>query len=142
PHWPQRLPPDTLRHRRHACSAARALRLARFALPRRRRPGDRYRRPERAGAGARAAGKAGRAMESLRVALGERSYPIHVGSGILDATALYAPHLPAGSAAVVTNQALAPLYLPRVKKALEAANARVVEVVLDDGEQSERWTSL
>ena len=81
-------------------------------------------------------------MESLRVALGERSYPIHVGSGILDATALYAPHLPAGSAAVVTNQVVAPLYLPRVKKALEAANARVVEVVLDDGEQSKRWTSL
>jgi len=81
-------------------------------------------------------------MESLRVALGERSYPIHIGSGILDATALYAPHLPAGSAAVVTNEVVAPLYLPRVKKALEAANARVVEVVLDDGEQSKRWTSL
>jgi len=81
-------------------------------------------------------------MESLRVALGERSYPIHIGSGILDATALYAPHLPAGSAAVVTNGVVAPLYLPRVRKALEAANARVVEVVLDDGEQSKRWTSL
>src|SRR2546429_2304808 len=81
-------------------------------------------------------------MESLRVALGERSYPIHVGSGILDATALYAPHLPAGSAAVVTNQVVAPLYLPRVKKALEAANARVVEVVVDDGEQWKRWPSL
>ena len=81
-------------------------------------------------------------MESLRVALGERSYPIHVGSGILDATALYAPHLPAGSAAVVTNQVVAPLYLPRVKKALEAAGARVAQVVLEDGEQSKRWTSL
>jgi len=81
-------------------------------------------------------------MESLRVALGERSYPIHIGTGILDATALYAPHLPAGSAAVVTNEVVAPLYLPRVKKALEAANARVVEVVLDDGEQAKRWTSL
>ncbi len=81
-------------------------------------------------------------MESLRVALGERSYPIHIGTGILDATALYAPHLPAGSAAVVTNEVVAPLYLPRVKKALEAANARVIEVVLDDGEQAKRWTSL
>src|SRR2546429_8805277 len=81
-------------------------------------------------------------MESLRVALGERSYPIHVGSGILDAAALYAPHLPAGSAAVVTNQVVAPLYLPGVKKALEAGNARVVEVVVEGGEQSKRWTSL
>ena len=81
-------------------------------------------------------------MESLRVALGERSYPIHIGTGILDATALYAPHLPAGSAAVVTNEVVAPLYLPRVKKALEAAGARVAEIVLDDGEQAKRWTSL
>ncbi len=81
-------------------------------------------------------------MESLRVALGERSYPIHIGTGILDAAALYAPHLPAGSAAVVTNKVVAPLYLPRVKKALEAAGARVAEIVLDDGEQAKRWTSL
>jgi 3-dehydroquinate synthase len=81
-------------------------------------------------------------MESLRVALGERSYPIHIGSGILDATALYAPHLPAGSAAVVTNEVVAPLYLRRVKQALEAAGARVAEIVLDDGEQAKRWTSL
>jgi 3-dehydroquinate synthase len=81
-------------------------------------------------------------MESLRVALGERSYPIHIGSGILDATALYAPHLPAGSAAVVTNEVVAPLYLRRVKQALEAAGARVAQIVLDDGEQAKRWTSL
>ena len=81
-------------------------------------------------------------MESLRVALGERSYPIHIGAGILDATALYAPHLRAGSAAVVTNEVVAPLYLPRVSKALEAAGARVAQIVLDDGEQAKRWTSL
>ena len=81
-------------------------------------------------------------MESLRVALGERSYPIHIGTGILDATALYAPHLPAGSAAVVTNELVAPLYLARVKQALEAAGARVAQIVLDDGEQAKRWTSL
>ena len=81
-------------------------------------------------------------MESLRVALGERSYPIHIGAGILDATALYAPHLRAGSAAVVTNEVVAPLYLPRVSKALEAAGARVAQIVLDDGEQAKRWASL
>ncbi|HXM83413.1 MAG TPA: 3-dehydroquinate synthase [Burkholderiales bacterium] len=81
-------------------------------------------------------------MESLRVALGERSYPIHIGAGLLDATALYAPHLAGGSAAVVTNEVVAPLYLPRVKKALEAAGARVAEIVLDDGEQAKRWESL
>src|SRR5207302_3045244 len=134
--------PAAARDRRSARAPARALRRARRSVSRRRRPGARDRVPERAGAGARAAGKAGRAMESLRVALGERSYPIHIGTGILDATALYAPHLPAGSAAVVTNELVAPLYLARVRKALEAAGARVAQIVLEDGEQAKRWTSL
>ena len=36
-------------------------------------------------------------MESLRVALGSRSYPIHIGEGILDERALYLPYVTAGS---------------------------------------------
>ena len=39
-------------------------------------------------------------MEALRVALGERSYPIHIGAGILDASDLYRPHLGSGRVAV------------------------------------------
>jgi len=30
-------------------------------------------------------------MESLRVALGERSYSIHIGAGLLDLSELYRP---------------------------------------------------
>ena len=55
-------------------------------------------------------------MESIRVALGERAYPIHLGAGILDHGALYAPHL-RGAAALVTNEVVAPLYAARVRKA-------------------------
>ena len=80
-------------------------------------------------------------MESLSVALGSRSYPIHIGAGVIDQSALYAPHL-RGSAAVITNTVVAPLYLARVRGALQAAGARVAEVVVEDGEQAKGWATL
>jgi 3-dehydroquinate synthase len=79
-------------------------------------------------------------MESLRVALGSRSYPIHIGAGLLSSAELYAPHLGGGSAAIVTNDVVAPLYLQAVKQALRGA--RVTEVVLPDGEASKSWQTL
>ena len=78
-------------------------------------------------------------MESLRVDLGSRAYPIHIGAGILADAALYAPYLE-GSAAIVTNPVVAPLYLERVKKALQGA--RLTEIVVPDGEEAKRWESL
>ena len=78
-------------------------------------------------------------MESLSVALGERSYPIHIGTGLLDRRELYAPYL-RGSAAIVTNKVVAPLYLQRVRKALSAA--RICEIVVEDGEQAKNWATL
>jgi 3-dehydroquinate synthase len=81
-------------------------------------------------------------MESIRVALGKRSYSIHIGPGILDAPELYAPHVSGRAAAIVTNEVVGPLYLSRLKGALEKAGARVAEVVLEDGEQSKRWQNV
>jgi len=80
-------------------------------------------------------------MESLSVALGSRSYPIHIGAGLIGERALYAPHL-RGSAAVITNEVVAPLYLARVRSALEASGARVVQVLIEDGEQAKGWQTL
>ena len=79
-------------------------------------------------------------MESLRVALGERSYPIHIGAGLLERAELYRPYLAGGSAAVVTNDVVGPLYLPKVRQALR--DARVVEIVVPDGEQAKSWQTL
>jgi 3-dehydroquinate synthase len=79
-------------------------------------------------------------MESLRVALGERSYPIHIGAGLIDRAELYRPHLGGGSAAVVTNEVVAPLYLSKVRRALQGA--RVTEIVVPDGEQAKAWETL
>jgi 3-dehydroquinate synthase len=81
-------------------------------------------------------------METVRVELAERSYPIHIGSGVLDATELYRPHLGAGRIAVVSNLVVAPLYLGRVKAALARAGAEAFEVLVEDGEQAKSWASL
>jgi len=82
-------------------------------------------------------------METLRLALGSRAYPIHIGAGALDDAELYRPHLAAGRVAVVTNAVVAPLYLQRVKGALARAGAReILEVLVEDGEQAKSWAAL
>ena len=80
-------------------------------------------------------------MESLSVALGQRSYPIHIGAGILVEGRLYAPHLQ-GVAAIVTNSVVAPLYLQTLQATLEQLGTRVVPVIVEDGEQAKRWQVL
>jgi 3-dehydroquinate synthase len=80
-------------------------------------------------------------MESLSVALGSRSYPIHIGAGLIGERALYAPYL-RGAAAIITNEVVAPLYLAPVRTALEASGARVVHALIEDGEQAKAWSTL
>ncbi len=79
-------------------------------------------------------------MESLRVALGERSYPIHIGAGLLGRAELYRPYLGGGTAAIVTNAVVAPLYLASLKQALQGA--RVTQIVVPDGEHAKSWQTL
>ncbi len=81
-------------------------------------------------------------MESLRVALGERSYPIHIGAAIIDSAGLYAPYLSGGSAAIVTNEVVSPLYLSKVRAAIVSAGARVSAIVVEDGEQAKSWQTV
>jgi 3-dehydroquinate synthase len=78
-------------------------------------------------------------MESLSVELGNRAYPIHIGTGLLGRAELYAPFV-RGSVAIVTNPVVAPLYLGLVRNALDKAS--VCEVVVEDGEQAKGWGAL
>jgi 3-dehydroquinate synthase len=71
-------------------------------------------------------------IQTLTVALGERSYPIYIGSGLLEKPDLYRPHLRARQVMIVTNETVAPLYLGRVRAALAGTNLETV--VLPDGE--------
>ena len=81
-------------------------------------------------------------MESVSVALGSRAYPIHIGTGLLACAELYRPYLKGGTAALVTNAVVAPLYAAQVEQALHAAGARFTRIVIDDGEQAKSWPTL
>ena len=79
----------------------------------------------------------------LKVELGERSYPIHIGASLLDRADLYAPHVGGRVAAVVTNETVAPLYAERLERALRAAGASAtLRIVLPDGESFKTWQTL
>lgn len=81
-------------------------------------------------------------MQSLKVELGSRSYPIHVGPGLLDRAELIVPHLQRRKALVVTNTTVAPLYLDRVVHALQRAGITCLSCELPDGEQYKDWVTL
>ncbi|KAF1047698.1 MAG: 3-dehydroquinate synthase [Herbaspirillum frisingense] len=79
---------------------------------------------------------------TLEVDLGERSYPILIGRGLLDDTALLPQYVKGKRAAIVTNDKVGPLYLEKVSSALRAAGKQVTEIVLPDGEEEKNWASL
>ncbi|MBL8415113.1 MAG: 3-dehydroquinate synthase [Propionivibrio sp.] len=81
-------------------------------------------------------------METLNVELGERTYPIHVGQGILERSGLLLPFLLQPKVAVVTNTIVAPLYLQRFARPLRDAGVEVAEIILPDGEQFKNWQTL
>jgi 3-dehydroquinate synthase len=70
----------------------------------------------------------------LQVALGARSYPIHIGAGLLARAELFAPHVAARRAAIVTNDVVAPLHSAALEATLRAAGATCSRIVLPDGE--------
>ena len=77
-------------------------------------------------------------MRTLSVALGERSYPIRIGEGLLDrAGSLIREALPGLSeVAVITDDRVAPLYLERVDRSLREAGFAPCTLVLPHGEQT------
>ncbi len=81
-------------------------------------------------------------MQTLTVALGERAYPIHIGSGLLTQPDLILPHLDLKQVAIVTNTTVAPLYLETVKHTLLQAGVKTVAIVLPDGEAYKNSASL
>ncbi|WP_416172126.1 bifunctional shikimate kinase/3-dehydroquinate synthase AroKB [Actimicrobium sp. CCI2.3] len=78
----------------------------------------------------------------LQVDLGARSYPITIGTGLLDDVELLRQHVQGERAAVVTNTVVAPLYLERLTRSLVAAGKQVTTIVLPDGEEEKTWPNL
>ncbi len=81
-------------------------------------------------------------MQTLTVGLGERSYPIHIGSSLLGRADLLQAALPRKRAAIVTNTTVAPLYLERLRQTLQSMDVSTVEIILPDGEEYKNSETL
>ena len=73
-------------------------------------------------------------MQTLHVELGDRRYPIFIGSE-LDPQALLEPYIHGKQVMVVSNTTVAPLYLQHYVDAVSALGKTVATCVLDDGEK-------
>ncbi|MCK0107237.1 3-dehydroquinate synthase [Marinobacter sp. S0848L] len=78
-------------------------------------------------------------MKELKVDLGERSYPIVIGSGLLGSYDL-TPWVGGGQVMIVTNDTVAPLYLEKTKACFPGKQIDVV--TLPDGEAHKNWQTL
>jgi 3-dehydroquinate synthase len=81
-------------------------------------------------------------MQTVRIALGERGYDIHIGAGLLARPELVAAVLPHPRVAIVSNATVAPLYLERLRAGLSGTKVDVVAVILPDGEAHKNWDTL
>jgi len=80
-------------------------------------------------------------MRSIRVALTDRTYSIHIGTGLLARLAEFVAPLSPTSILIVTNDVVGPLYGDSALEALRPV-ARAALVRLPDGERTKRWDSV
>lgn len=86
------------------------------------------------------------ATESVKVVLEasreNRSYPIHIGQGLLTRGDMLVSHLPGKKAAIVTNTTIAPLYLELLRTPLAKHDIETFAIILPDGEQYKNQETL
>lgn len=82
-------------------------------------------------------------MQTVRVDLGERSYPIHIGRGLLAGVGAKLQELRcARRTAVITNAVVGPLYLGRLEASLREAGFTPSSIELPDGEEHKNFAWL
>ena len=79
-------------------------------------------------------------FHQLDVLCASHDYPIYIGRDLLADVELLRQHVAAKQVMIVTNNTLAPLYLPRVKQAFSSIQCD--DVVLADGEMHKNQQSL
>ena len=80
---------------------------------------------------------------TVRVDLGDRSYDILIGPGLISAAGHeIASRLKGRKVAIVTDENVATLYLDRVKSALQAEGVDAVDLVLPAGEKTKSFEHL
>lgn len=81
-------------------------------------------------------------MQTLHVDLAQRRYPIHVGSGLLTNKELWLPYLRGKQVLVISDENVAPHYLPPIDEALQSDGRQVGQLVLPPGEQEKNNVAL
>jgi 3-dehydroquinate synthase len=81
-------------------------------------------------------------MHTQNVDLGERSYPIYIGTDLLAMADLLLPHIGGKSAMIVSDSNVAPLYLKQIQRALDAGGIRHDHHILQVGEQFKTMASV
>lgn len=79
-------------------------------------------------------------MKIVNVDLGERSYPIYIGSGLLENRELFSTHIPGKHVLIITNPTVAGFYLQTVENSLSSYNYNTL--LLPDGEKFKTLDTL
>ena len=82
-------------------------------------------------------------MKTLHVDLASRSYPIYIGTDLLEQKALFEPHLKSSTTVfIVSNTTVAPLYAKKLTNTLSQLGKTVRLLELPDGESYKDWQHL
>jgi 3-dehydroquinate synthase len=80
------------------------------------------------------------AMKTLNVELGTRSYPIYIGTGLINKPELIQPYIQGKTTVTVSNTTVAPLYLEKLHQLTpELSNT---DIILPDGEKYKTFETL
>jgi len=79
-------------------------------------------------------------IETIRVELGNRSYPIHIGSGTLAGGDLFLAPLEPTEVLILTNETIAPLYLAQIRANFTKKSCH--NLILPDGEAHKNLETL
>ncbi len=81
-------------------------------------------------------------ITQVPIRLGDRSYPIIIGAGIVGDASIYQNLPRAGTALIVSNTTVAPLYAAQLQSTLHSRYNKVLLTILPDGEQFKDWATL
>ena len=79
-------------------------------------------------------------MKILNVELGDRSYPIYIGSSLLENPKIITSHIKTKTICIVSNTTVSKIYLENIKKLLN--DYQVLEAIINDGEEFKNYDSL
>jgi 3-dehydroquinate synthase len=81
-------------------------------------------------------------LYQVPIELGDRSYPINIGTGLLGDRATWAGVPTSAQALIVTNTTVGPLYARQLQQALSTRHKAIHVVALPDGEEHKNWQTL